>query len=48
MRLMDLDGGDISVEDRYWMPMFKPDEKELAEGLTAMRRKMCAETDARM
>ena len=48
MRLMDLNGGDISVEDRYGMPMYKPNDGELAKGLTAMRRTMCAETDARI
>lgn len=48
MRLMGLDGGDISVKDRQEIPTRKPDKGELAEGLTAMRRKMCAETDARI
>lgn len=48
LALMGLDGGRVSVEERREMPSHEPDEAEWSEGLTAMRRTMCAETDARV
>ncbi|MCE2508870.1 MAG: hypothetical protein J4G04_06195 [Nitrosopumilaceae archaeon] len=48
LRLVGRDGGDISVRKRQRMTSRQPDEWEWPEGLTAMRRTMCSETDARV
>ena len=48
LALMGLDGERVSIEDRREMLSHEPDETEWSEGLTAMRRTMCAETDARV
>lgn len=48
LALMGRDGVRMSVEERRGMPSHEPDEAEWSEGLTAMRRTMCAETDARV
>lgn len=48
LALMGRDGRRVSIEERLEMRSYEPEEKEWSEGLTAMRRTMCAETDARV
>ena len=48
LRLIGRNGEDMSIEERQKMASRQPDEYEWSEGLTAMRRVMCAETDARI
>lgn len=48
LRLIGRGGEDISVEERRNMPSRQPSEHEWSEGLTSMRKVMCAETDARV
>ena len=48
LRFVGPDGGDISVGERRRMASRQPDKRELSEGLTAMRKMMCSETDGRV
>ncbi len=48
LRLIGRGGEDISVAERRNMPSRQPSEHEWSEGLTSMRKVMCAETDARV
>ena len=48
LRFIGRDGGDISVRKRQRMTSRQPNKRELSEGLTAMRKMMCSETDARV
>lgn len=48
LALIGRDGGRMSIEERREMPSHEPDDAEWSDGLTAMRRTMCAETDARV
>lgn len=48
LELMGQDGGLMSVDERRKIRPREPDDREWSEGLTAMRRVMCQETDARV
>ncbi len=48
LELIGQDGGPMSVDERRGMQPRKPDDREWSEGLTAMRRVMCGDTDARV
>ncbi len=48
LALMGQDGGQMSLEDRQALPSREPDDHEWGTGLTAMRRAMREETDARI
>lgn len=48
IELIGQNGERISDEERRIIPSHEPDDREWSEGLTAMRRVMCAETDARI
>ena len=48
LKLIGRSGEDISIEERQKMPSRQPDKEEWSEGLTAMRKRMCTETDARV
>ena len=46
--LIGRNGKQITVEERRKMSLHKPDDHEWSEGLTTMRKIVCAETDARV
>lgn len=48
LRFIGRDGGVMSVRERQGMTSRQPSKRELPEGLTAMRKTMCSETDARV
>ncbi len=48
LTIMGQDGGQMSLEDRQALPSREPDEHEWGAGLTAMRRAMREESDARI
>ena len=48
LELIGQDGELMSVNERRGMQPREPDDREWSEGLTAMRRVMCEETDARV
>lgn len=48
LALLGQDGRWMSMEDRHALPSHEPDEREWGTGLTAMRRTMRGETDARV
>lgn len=48
LRLIGRSGEDISIKERQNVPSRQPSEHEWSEGLTSMRKVMCAETDARV
>ena len=48
LALIGRDGLRMSMEDRHTLPSREPDEHEWGTGLTAMRRTMRGETDARI
>ena len=48
LALIGQDGRWMSMEDRHTLPSHEPDEHEWGAGLTAMRRTMQGETDARI
>ncbi|MBZ9790491.1 hypothetical protein K9B32_10200 [Rhizobium sp. 3T7] len=48
LRLLDIDGKEIGLEERHQLPKQMPTEPEWAKGLSAMRHTMLAETDARI
>lgn len=48
LALIGQDGRWMSMEDRHTLPSYEPDEHEWGPGLTAMRRTMRGETDARI
>ncbi len=48
LALIGQDGRWMSMEDRHTLPSHEPDEHEWGPGLTAMRRTMRGETDARI
>ncbi len=48
LRLLDIDGQDLGLNDRRKILMHDPSEAEWAQGLTALRRKMLEETNARI
>lgn len=48
LRLMGPRGEEMSITERQKISPREPNKSEWAEGLTAMRKRMCAETDARV
>ena len=46
--LIGQDGKQITIEERRKMPLHEPNDHEWSEGLTTMRKIVCAETDARV
>ncbi|KQW72350.1 hypothetical protein [Ensifer sp. Root127] len=48
LRLLDIDGKNLGLEERHKLPTHQPSEPEWAKGLSAMRHTMLAETDARI
>lgn len=46
--LLDPDGNRMGLEDRLVLPEHSPSADEWVEGLTSLRRVMCAESDARI
>ena len=48
LALIGQDGRWMSMEERYTLPSREPDEREWGTGLTAMRRTMRGDTDARI
>ena len=48
LTIMGQDGGQMSLEDRQALPSREPDDHEWSTGLTAMRRAIREETDARV
>ncbi|MBB6487932.1 hypothetical protein [Rhizobium lusitanum] len=48
LRLLDIDGKEIGLEERHKLPSHPPTDLEWVKGLSAMRHTMLAETDARI
>ena len=48
LKFLDMEGGPMTMERRREMPTSEPDDAMWAEGLTAMRRTMQGEIDARI
>ena len=48
LALMGIDGTHLTIRDRRALPRHEPTDNEWSVGLTAMRRTMCKETDARI